>query len=315
VTDTQSKAASPARETVGTRLAAKRAAKSARKASQRGTTNPAAEVAKSVQEVNAWIDAHGSKIWIALGAVVVLVVAWLGLSAYAEKRDRAGGDLLHTAVTTSEGLVVTPDETAPEDPIVPIFSSAKERDEKALQQFRDVEKQFPNSRAARYAQLGEANTLVALGKPADATTVFTKLLGEQTDDTFLRSRALEGSGYALEAEKKYAEAGKRFEELSKLQNGSFRVIGDYHRARMLVAQGQRDEARKLLEALNKSQEDKPEKADAPGDRFESATQSAQTLLAELGGKPAEKSSGGGAHGGISQSVLDSLRKQLGSQNK
>jgi hypothetical protein len=35
------------------------------------------------------------------------------------------------------------------------------------------------------------------------------------------------------------------------------------------------------------------------------------LLTELGGKPPERSGGGS---GISQQVLDSLRKQLGSQN-
>jgi hypothetical protein len=41
--------------------------------------------------------------------------------------------------------------------------------------------------------------------------------------------------------------------------------------------------------------------------------SAQTLLAELGGQASERPTGKSS--GISQQVLDSLRKQLGAQKK
>jgi len=319
VADIQSdKAHAPAGETAGSRLAAKRAAKAAKKAASRGTSNPAEEVAKSVQTANAWIEAHGKKVWIALGAAVAVAVAVLGIASLKDGKSREAGALLRTAVTTNQGIIVAPEDTPPEDPILPTFTSAKERDEKALAQYRDVQKQYPDSTAARYAALGEANILLGLGKPAEASAVFEKLrTGDERDsakDDYLRFRALEGAGYALEAQQKYAEAAERFEALSKLKNGAYRKVGEYHRARMLVLQGKRDEARKVLEALDKAAADKPAEGEAEpaaGDSFEFATTAAQTLLQELGGQPSQ----GAAAGGISQSVLDSLRRQLGAKKQ
>jgi tetratricopeptide (TPR) repeat protein len=304
------KADAPVRETAGARLAAKRAAKAAKKASQRGTTNALqADVNKSVLVVNAWIDAHGRKVWFGVAGVVAVCVAWLGFSAYQSRRDRDAGEILRTAIASSAGIIVPADDTPPEDPIFPTFGSVKERDAKALSQFRDVQKKFPNSHAAGYAALGEANASLGLGKYPEAAALFAKLLEDAGDDTFLRFRGLEGAGYALEGQQKYADAGKRFAELSKLANGAYRTLGDYHQARMLVLQNQRAEARKLLEALSKAAADKPEEQ---GERFESVAQSAQTLLSELGGQPAEKAAG---KSGISQHVLDALRKQLATQKQ
>lgn len=310
--DIQSKADAPARDTAGTRLAAKRAAKAAQKAAKKGTTNPAEEVAKSVLEVNAWIDDHAPKLWIGLVAAVVIAIAAFGYSTFQEKRDHEAGALLLNAVTTSEGLIVAPEETPPEDPILPTFGSIKERDEKALKQFQEASKQFPNSLAGTYARLGEANEQLSLGNFPEAAATFDKVAKDEAKNSFIKFRALEGAGYALESQQKYAEARSRFEALSQLQNGAYRTIGDYHRARMLVAEGKRDEARKVLEALNKAAADNPEDQGESGDRFESTTAAVQTLLTELGGQAAEKPSGSS---GISQQVLDSLRKQLGAQKK
>jgi tetratricopeptide (TPR) repeat protein len=313
VADIQSdKAHAAARDTAGTRLSAKRAAKAAKKAAQRGTSNPVEEVAKSVREVNAWIDVHGRKIWFALAAVVLVCVGWFAVSSYQDKRDREAGELLRAAIATSHGIIVSADEPAPEEPLYPTFNSVQERDDKALQQFRALLKKFPNSQAARYAILGEANALLELAKFSEAAAAYARALEapHASEDTFLRVRALEGSGYALEGQKQYPQARKRFEELSRLQNGAYRTLGDYHRARMLVAEGQRAEARKLLEALSKAAADKPEEQ---GERFESVAQAAQNLLSELGGQPADKA--GGKNSGISQSVLDALRKQLATQKK
>jgi tetratricopeptide (TPR) repeat protein len=189
----------------------------------------------------------------------------------------------------------------------------KEREEKALSQFREVSKQFPGTPAAAYAQLGEANAQLRLGNFAEASSTFEKLRNAKDQDELIQFRVLEGAGYALEGQKKYAEARERFEALSKLNNGAYRILGDYHRARTLVAEGKRDEAKKLLEELTKAEADKPVDESDPGsaERYESTLGAAQTLLIELGGTPPERSAGAS---GISQQVLDSLRKQLGAQN-
>jgi predicted negative regulator of RcsB-dependent stress response len=260
--------------------------------------------------VNVWLEAHGRNLWLALGAVVLACVGWFVFANYSDKSEHEAGDLLRGAIATSHGIIVSPDETAPEEPLYPTFSSVKERNEKALQQFRALQKKFPASHAARYAMLGEANAQLELGKFVEAGTAFAAALSHAGEDVFLRVRALEGSGYALEGQQKYADARKQFEELSRLQNGAYRTLGDYHRARMLVLEDKRPEARKLLEALSKASADKPEEQ---GERFESVSLAAQNLLTELGGQPAEKA--GGKNSGISQNVLDALRKQLATQKK
>jgi tetratricopeptide (TPR) repeat protein len=311
------KADSPSRDTAGTRLSAKRAAKAAKKAASRGTSNAVEEAANTVAyETTAWIDKHGRTVLIVLGAGVLVAIGALVFSNLSEGKNREAGAVLQTAITTAQGIVVPADETAPEDPIFPVFPSVKEREDKALGQFREVTKKFPDTRGATYAQLGEANTQLRLGNYADASSVLEKLRTSKSEqDEFVRFRVLEGAGYALEGQKKYGEARERFEALSKLNNGAYRIVGDYHRARMLVAEGKRDEAKKLLEELTKAEADKPAGAEAspapaPAERYESSLTAAQTLLTELGGKPPERSAGGS---GISQQVLDSLRKQLGSQ--
>jgi tetratricopeptide (TPR) repeat protein len=305
---------SPARDTAGTRLAAKRAAKAAKKAAARGTTNAVGEAANTVAfEATAWMDRHGRTVLIALGAGVALAIAALIISNVSQSKNREAGALLQSAVTTAQGIVVPADETPPEDPIFPVFPSVKEREEKALAQFREVSKQYPDTLAGTYAQLGEANTQLRLGNYADASATFEKLRNAKEQDDFIRFRVLEGAGYALEGLKKHAEARERFEALSKLNSGAYRILGDYHRARTLVAEGKRDEAKKLLEELTKAEAEKPAPDDgqpAPAERYESALSAAQILLTELGGKPPERTGGSG----ISQQVLDSLRKQLGSQN-
>ncbi|HKU44605.1 MAG TPA: tetratricopeptide repeat protein [Polyangiales bacterium] len=291
-------------------MAAKRAAKAAQKAAKRGTNNPVADATQRVQEATAWVEEHGKKIWIGLGALLVIGVAWVLLARYLTTKDNDAGAALRSAVTISQGIVVAPDDTAPEDVIVPTFSSAQERATKALASYQDVVKKYGSSAAGHYALLGVANSQLELGKYAEAATNYAKVLEAAGNDSFLRSRALEGSGYALEAQQKYPEALARFEELSKLSNGTFRSLGDYHRARVLVAQGKPAEARALLEALSKALAATTNVQER--ERFESSVESAETLLQELGGKPTDKPrdlSGSG----LSQDVLDALRKQLASQ--
>ena len=310
------KADSPARDTAGTRLAAKRAAKAAKKAAARGTTDAVGEAANTAAyEATAWMDRHGRTVLIALGVGIAAAIGVLVISNVSQGKNREAGALLQTAVTSAQGIVVPADETPPEDPIFPVFPSVKEREEKALGQFQEVSKQFPDTLAGTYAQLGAANAQLRLGNYADASSRFEKLRNAHEQDDFIRFRVLEGAGYALEGQEKYAEARQRFEALSKLSSGAYRVLGDYHSARTLVAEGKRDEAKKLLETLTKAEADKAapseEGAPAPAEQYESALSAAKTLLVELGGAPPEQ--GGGASG-ISQQVLDSLRKQLGSQN-
>lgn len=308
----QSNNDSPPRDTAGSRLAAKRAAKAAQKAAKRGTSNPVEQATQRVQRAAEWFDQYGRTLWIGLGALVVVGVAWIVLANYLTTKDYDAGAALHTAVTNNLGVVVPADETAPEDLIVPTFSSAEERAKKTLDGYKEVAAKFGSSSAGKYATLGIANSQLQLGKFAEANTEYAKVLDGAGDDAYLRFRALEGSGYAFEAQQKYDDALKRFEELSRFANGAYRTLGDYHRARVLVAQGKASDARAVLEGLSKALAATTNVQER--ERFESATDAADTLLQELGGKPSEKARiDPSGKGGLTQDVMDAIRKQLAAQ--
>lgn len=313
--DTNSDAQASARESAGSRLAAKRAAKAAKKAAARGTQAPLDEVKEQISGATSWFDRHKNTIVVSVSGIAIAAAGYLAVSSHTEGIDRDAGSLLRTAVTTSQGYVATGDETPPEDLLVPTFASTAERDNKALEQYRDVQKKFADAPAARWAKLGEANTLLGQSKHAEAEKAYRAVLDGAGDDTFLRVRALEGLGYALEAQKKPADAIARFEELSRFDNGAYKILGDYHRARILAATGKRDDAVKVLEALVKASVDKPAEE---AERFASIVEHARTLLTELGGKAPEKpgpdlgaiGAAGGGNDAITQQVMEALRKQM-----
>jgi tetratricopeptide (TPR) repeat protein len=300
---------SPPRDTAGTRLAAKRAAKSAQKAAKRGTTNQLQQATQKVARAAEWFDDHSRMLWIGLGALVFVGVAGVVLAHYLTTKDYDAGVALHGAVTNNLGIVIAPGETPPEDLIVPTFSSAEERGKKTLDGYKEIANKYGSSAAGKYAILGLANSLFDLGKYAEATAEYAKVLDGAGADTYLRFRALEGSGYALEAQQKYPDALKKYEELSRFANGAYRSLADYHRARVLVVQGKPAEARTLLEGLSKALAANTNVQER--ERFESAVEASETMLQELGGKPTEKPRiDPTGKGGLSQDVMDAIRKQL-----
>ena len=72
------------------------------------------------------------------------------------------------------------------------------------------------------------------------------------DNLEVRGRAIEGTGFCLEAKEDLEGALKSFRELSNLEGSlEFAVLGLYHQARVLVTQGKRDMAKDLLEKAQK----------------------------------------------------------------
>ena len=124
--------------------------------------------------------------------------------------------------------------------------------------------------------------------------------------------ALEGLGFSLEAEKKYGEAAARFEQIAALADGDYKPVGEYHRARMLIALGKPAEGAKVLEALVKAERARPV-GEEP--RWKGIVEDAQTYLDELAvelDQPKLRSEvGRGSGGGNMQGIMDALRGQIG----
>ena len=310
------------RSDAASRLAARRAAKAAAKAAKRGTAPlvPGA-VTKKVEAARSFYQDNARLLLGGIGAGLIAAVLWITFSSQSRKQEREATDQLHTGIEAMNAPVLGPDETPPEDTSIDTYPSAQARAEKARTEFQRTVKSFPGSPAARWAALGEANALLQLGKYAEADKAYQQLIGDDEADAFVRARANEGAGFALEAQQKYAEAAKRFEQLGDIDQGAHKPLADYHRARMHVALGDKKKAAQLLEALVKAERARPP---ADGTRYEGLIADAETLLTELSVElddpklradiPSSSSAGaapgGSKTGALTQDIVDALRKQL-----
>jgi tetratricopeptide (TPR) repeat protein len=313
------------RSDAASRLAARRAAKAAAKAAKRGTAPIVpGGVTKKVEAARSFYQDNARLLLGGIGAGLLGAVLWLTFASQVRKQSGEATAQLYAGVETMNAPVLAPDQTPPEDLEVDTYPSAKARAEKARTEFQRTIKSFPDTPAARWAALGEANTLGVLDKHAEAEKAYQKLIADDAAEVFLRARALEGAGYALEAQEKYAEAEKRFEQLAELDQGAHKTLGDYHRARMLSALGQKQKAAELLAALIKAERARPP---VEGGRYEGTLADAETLLTELsvalddpklraeipGASGSAAAGPGGKTGALTQDIVDALRKQLENQ--
>jgi tetratricopeptide (TPR) repeat protein len=322
--------AATGRSAAASRLTARRAAKAAAKASKRGTAPIVpGKVTKSVGAAKAWFDANQRTMLFLLAVVVLGGGAAYAVSTQYGKRDHQAADLLGTGLSTANAPIIKAGEEPPGDAPEESYPTAQARAEKARDAFAAVANRFPDSKAATWARLGQANALSELGKQAEAEKLYAAIADQQGGDSFVRFRALEGLGFTLEAEQKYDAANKRFAQIGEIDNGAFKPVSDYQQARMLIALGNKQKAADMLQALVKGERAKP--SGEGGTRFESVVAEAETLLTELavelnapklrpetpaGGAPgmgmgaAAPSSPHAQGAGLTKEIVEALRKQL-----
>ncbi|MGD8861712.1 MAG: hypothetical protein PVI30_17005, partial [Myxococcales bacterium] len=218
-TDADRKSRTDRQADAARRLAARRAAKAAAKASKRGT-DAVPDVTETVEVAQGWYEQNSRTLWAAVVGGGLIAVIWLAISAHMDKTASEGASELAEAVETANAPIIAEGETPPEG-VDESYSSVETRAEKAAAAFEQVQQDHPDTDAARWAKLGEANELYALGKYDEAVKAFDAVLAQAQGNAFLEWRALEGSGFALEAQEKYAQAQKRFEELSAVQSGAY----------------------------------------------------------------------------------------------
>ncbi|HEX8702688.1 MAG TPA: tetratricopeptide repeat protein, partial [Myxococcaceae bacterium] len=145
-------------------------------------------------------------------------------------------------VPTTEGATLTPQPGE-----LPPFTSVKEQDEALVKALTDFRSAHGGTQAATTASLPLGKAQLRLGNHDQAIAAFDAFLKDAGQNEPLRATALEGKGYAFEAQQKYDDALKAFEEMAKVNAGDYlQGMGDYHRARMLIQQGKKDEAAALL---------------------------------------------------------------------
>jgi tetratricopeptide (TPR) repeat protein len=188
------------------------------------------------------------------------------------------------------------------------------RAEAALAPYRETQKDFPGTSAARWARLGEANALMDQGKVEQALKGYDEVAREA--EGFLQYAALEGAGFALEGQEKYADAVARFEQAGNVAQGVYKPASEYQAGRLLALSGKRDEAIARLEALlEAAQERVGDEQAGVGPEFDGVKADAETLLRELGAAPKKglNIDLGRAREGGGMPDMDALRKLVEAQ--
>lgn len=201
-------------------------------------------------EAQDWLIEHQSAILTVAGLVLVggliaaLVSYFSGRSE--EKASQQLGQVLEIlerpVVPAVEGATLTP-QPGEEPP----FKSAKEQDEALVKALTDFRSAHGGTHAATTAALPLGKAQLRLGNHEQAVAAFDAFLKDAPQNEPLRAGALEGKGYAFEAQQKYDDALRAFEEMAKVNAGDYlEGMGDYHRARILIQQGKKEEAAALL---------------------------------------------------------------------
>jgi predicted negative regulator of RcsB-dependent stress response len=212
--------------TAGQRLAAQQAAKSARKAADRGRDAALVEEKALAQAAVAkdWLQENLKPLGLMAGGVLLVAAVGIGWSTFQKRQSKAAGAEL------SAVLEVDPDDAA-----------------SLATRYAAVADAHPDTAAAAWARIGQGRALYAQGQWSESRTAYEAALG-QSDDEAVQWAALEGVAYAYEAEQAYDEAIERLEALRGL-SATIAPIAGYHQGRILADQGKLDEAKLKFEGV------------------------------------------------------------------
>ena len=189
---------------------------------------------------------------------VVLVVGGLiaALVQYFNNRsEEAAAKQLGQTLESLERPVVEGVPLQPAEGELPPFKSEQERNETTVTELTKFRADHKGTEAALTAALPLGKAQYKLGKYDEAVATFGEFTKDAPKSSPLLTAAYEGQGYAHEAKGQLDQALESFKQMSKAEaSGEFmQGMGQYHQARILAAQGKKDEAAQLLADLKATQ--------------------------------------------------------------
>jgi tetratricopeptide (TPR) repeat protein len=188
---------------------------------------------------------------VVIGVVGVVVLgAVIAVSNYfGERKELAAKQDLGKALQSVEREVKADSQTEPTaagGTDVPYKTDAEkvQAEIKALSEFRT---KHSGTKAAANAGLALGDAYLKAGQGAEALAAFDDYLKNGDSADPLRPAALEGKGYAYEAQKDYDKALGAFDQLaSETKTDFMKGMGLYHRGRVLLEQGKTEDGAKVL---------------------------------------------------------------------
>lgn len=191
----------------------------------------------------AFFEKHGKTLLIAAGVVFAGIVG----GEFLMKENAREASALTGALS---GAIKSYEEATDLRTVLTSTSAAKTNKayEEARSKFEAFRNSHPNTGAARLASVYEADLLRRLGKHADAAARYQVYLDGADPKDPLRFMALEGAGYALEADQQLDQALEKYRQLG--ESGAY--VKDYalkHQARVLEKKGDKAGAKAAYQAI------------------------------------------------------------------
>ena len=210
---------------------------------------------RSTHAVTLWIRSNFRWLQWAIVASVVMMFGVQGLRYYQRQLALTSTDSLMSGEMAQSGTVGDDEESKsiPEElrrwDNRPMFADVEQRLAAAEKDYSATIDKFGKTGAGDYARLQLAGIKYDQKAFDRGLNLYRQVrMGKLAqDDLEVRGRAIEGAGFCLEAKSDLEGALKSFRELSNLEGSlEFTVLGLYHQARILLAQGKRDLAKELL---------------------------------------------------------------------
>ena len=166
-------------------------------------------------------EEHGTRILLALGAIVLVVLLVLFVSrTRAQTEERAGSDLFRAEMSIEQSDYAT-----------------------AEQMLKEIVDSAPGTRAAQQAMQYLGDAYAGQGKPAEAVNWYRRALAKAGRDRDTKVASLSGLAAALEDRGDFVQAAASYEELAKLgTNDDERGRAMIAEARCLAKAGQTQKA-------------------------------------------------------------------------
>ncbi len=210
---------------------------------------------RTTHAVTQWIRKNFRWLQWALVAAVVGMFGIQGVRYYQRQVSAKSADALMAGVTAQSGTVgddeqakSIPDELRRWDNR-PMFADTQARLSAAEKDYKAAVERYGKTGAGDYARLQLAGIKYDEKAFDDALGLYRQVRSGKLakDNLEVRGRSIEGIGFCLEANADLEGALKSFRELSNLEGSlEFAVLGLYHQARVLLAQGKGDMAKEIL---------------------------------------------------------------------
>lgn len=220
--------------------------------------NELADLASRIQQT---VATHRTPVIGALVAVVLVVGGWFGYSGWRSRTEGQVGEQLAEAMTVLEARVGPPEAPGSKSAGLS-YPTEKDRNQAAVEKFKQVADRHPETEDGRYARFREAGLQMALGNMKEAAAVYQQVI-ETGGDSLYAQMARLGLAEAQARAGEYDKAIQTFKELSERTDGPLPVDGILMQlGRTYLGAGKATEAQQTFDRLVKDFPDSPFVADA-----------------------------------------------------